>query len=526
MLESLRFLFVGRFSQSPKGDRITVSGDRMADVMARLDLRASVEVADRLGSAPTRRYELELSSARALRVADVWGAHEPLRSLGDIATALVRPSATMSLADAIAKVRALVGDGALVDALTALQPAPPSPSPSPAPATSASARSSGDAGASSIDAIFAQAEVPSGPDTVTAARSSIDAFVGAMRKTKVEGGGKPTAPGQRASALILDAIEATAADALGHEPAASIEAGWRGLKLALGESPGHGRLAIEILDVDEADRTAALRHALEHAPADAVFVVDAPNDLAIHAELAALGAATSTPMVVALDPGVLDAGHSPLSSWVALRSDPNSAWLCAVTNDIVLACETTRVGPRVVFGAPVFAIAAMLGASLRRDGTFGDAFGRAGAIVGPASWPVDGGRGTTRNLPVRAPLAVDAMRTMVESGISVLGSEPGGERLLAVGAPMVAKADGPTLAGRILVGRAVRAATLARNGLAHTAGPAELEAALLTASAEILPDGPPGTCVLRGRAEGSQVVVAADFRAHAVGRAFAASFRV
>ena len=88
MLESLRFLFVGRFSQSPKGDRITVSGDRMADVMARLDLRASVEVADRLGSAPTRRYEIELSSARALRVADVWGAHEPLRSLGEIATAL------------------------------------------------------------------------------------------------------------------------------------------------------------------------------------------------------------------------------------------------------------------------------------------------------------------------------------------------------------------------------------------------------------------------------------------------------
>lgn len=525
MLESLRFLFVGRFSQSPKGDRITVSGDRMADVMARLDLRASVEVADRLGSAPTRRYELELSSARALRVADVWGAHEPLRSLGDIATALVRPSATMPLAEAIAKVRALVGDGALVDALTALQPAAPTPSPASAPRSDAPAPST-DARPSSIDAIFAQAEVPTGPDTVTAARSSIDAFVGAMRKSKVEGGGKPTAPGQRASALILEAIEATAADALGHEPAASIEASWRGLKLALGESPGHGKLAIEILDVDEADRTAALRHALERAPADAVFVVDAPNDLAIHAELAALGAETSTPMVVALDPGVLDAGHSPLSSWVALRSDPNSAWLCAVTNDVVLACETTRVGPRVVFGAPVFAIAAMLGASLRRDGTFGDAFGRAGALVGPASWPVDGGRGTTRNLPVRAPLAVDAMRTMVESGISVLGSEPGGERLLAVGAPMVAKADGPALAGRILVGRAVRAATAARAGLAHTAGPAELDAALLTASAEILPDGPPGTCVLRGRAEGSQVVVAADFRAHAVGRAFAASFRV
>ncbi len=530
----LRFLFVGRFSQAPSGTRTTVSGTRMADVMATLDLRAAVEVADHLGSAPVRRYELQLSSARALRVADVWADHQPLASLGEIATALVRPSAAIGLPAAIERVRALVGDGALVDALAALEPTPSAATPAAKPtstpeagggSTGTASTGGGSARSPSIDAIFAQAELPQA-DTVTAARSRIDAFVGAMRKQKDEGNGRPTTVGQRASALILDAIEATAALALGQEPAASIEASWRGLKLVLGESPGHAQLAIEILDVTADDRVETLRHALGVAEVDAVFVLDAPGDLARHAELASLGAETSTPMIVSLDPGVLDVGHSPLSAWVGLRADPNTQWLCAVTNDVVLAAEQTRVGPRLVFGPPVFVIAAMLAASLRRDGTFGDAFGRAGAMVGPASWPTDAGRGTTRNIPVRAPLAVDAMRTMVDSGITVLGAEPGGERLVAVGAPMVAKADGPALPGRILVGRAVRAVAAVRADLAHDASDEQTHTALGRAAAGILPDGPPGACVLRARAEGSKLAVTAEFRAHAVGRAFGVGFQV
>lgn len=524
MPEALRFLFVGRFSPAPKGERITVSGERMADVMKRLDLRAVVEVADRLGALPSRRYELELSSARALRVADVCADIEPLRSLAEIANGLVRSSGALALPDAIARVRTLVGDGPLTLALGELaQPATPTAAPSPAPGTAAVA--TGATGPSAVDAIFAQADVAS-PDTVAAARSGLDAFVGAMRKHKPEAATKPTAPGHRASALILDAIEAAAADALGHEPAASIEASWRGLKLVLGESPGHARLAIELLDVDAAERLEVLAHALERGPVDAVFVVDAPDELGGHARLAALGAETQTPMVVTLDPSLLDVGHSPLSEWVALRGDGHTEWLCAATNDVVLACEQTRVGPRVVFGAPVFVVAAMLAASLRRDGTFGDAFGRAGAVVGPASWPIDAGRGTTRNVPVRASLGVDAMRAMLASGITVLGSEPGGERLLAIGAPMVHKVEGPSLAGKILVGRAVHRARHAKAGLAHGAGPTETAAALERAASEVLPDGPPGACSLRGRTEGSDLAIVAEFRAEATGRAFGASFRV
>jgi hypothetical protein len=174
----------------------------------------------------------------------------------------------------------------------------------------------------------------------------------------------------------------------------------------------------------------------------------------------------------------------------------------------------------VAFAAPVFAIAAMMAASLRRDGTFGDAFGRAGALASPASQPVGDRRSGLRNLPVRAEMSPDAMRQMAEIGVVVVGSEPGGERLLAVGAPMVA--DGPSLPGRVLVGRAMRAAIAARADLDRDAGDEALAQALLRAAASVLPDGPPGTCTLEARRNGpTGLDVTMKFRAAATGRAFA-----
>jgi hypothetical protein len=518
----LRFLFVGRFTSSPSGQRVTVSGERMADVMARLDLKATVEIPDHLGTAPVRRYEVELGSARALRAADVVAATEPLRALTEIATALVRPGGALGLDDAIAKVRALVGDGPLVTALAALQPtstATPPAAANPSTAAPAPAPSSGSA---ALDAIFSQADIAQ-PDVVAAARSGLDAFIGAMRKGKPAAAGKPTQPAHRASVLLLDACEATAAEVLAAEPAAAIEVAWRGLKMVLAESPGHARLAIELLDTTS---LAALGDAIAAQSPDAIFMLESPTDLAGHGDLAAIAAEHRVPVVAPLSSELLDAGASPLSAWVALRRNEATQWLCAVTNDVVLAAETTRVGPRVVFGPSVFAVAAMLAASLRRDGTFGDAFGRAGVLVAPAVWVADASRGSTRNLPTRASLVPDAMRTLFDAGIAAMGVEPGGERLLAVGAPMVAAAEGPSLPGRILVGRAVRAATAAKAELVADPGAAAVQDALLRAAATVLPDGPPGACTLRGTVNGRDLDVVAELSAHAVGRPVRWSFRV
>lgn len=530
MAGPLRFLFVGQFTAQPSGERVTVSGERMADVMARLKLRTAVVVADRLGNAGQRTYELQLGSARALRVADVIADHQPLAALAEIATALVRPGNAISIDDAIARVEQVVGAGPLSRALAALQqpPTPASTTAAPSTAQAAPAPAAPAAVADGIDGIFAQADVPQGDDVVRAAKTGLDAFIGAMR------GGREKAPAsrsdeqrRRASSLVSDAVEATAADLLSQDPVAALEANWRGLKLVLGESPGHSRLAVELLDASGDAIADALSRVLDgELVPDAIFVTEAFADPATMASLAARGADASVPIIVTLDPEALEAGELPMQAWSELRRTTAAAWLCAATNDLVATYEATRVGPRVAFAAPVFALAAMLAASLRRDGTFGDAFGRAGAIASPASRPLGDRRAGTRNIPTRAEMTPEPMRQMADVGVVVLGSEPGGERLIAIGAPMVASADGPTLAGRILVGRAVRAAISARDGVSHGAGDDELAPELARAAATILPDGPPGTCVLRGRSQGNGFAITAEFRPHAVGRAFSVAFAI
>ncbi|MBC8069795.1 MAG: hypothetical protein IAG13_15770, partial [Deltaproteobacteria bacterium] len=105
MAAPLRFLVVGTFTATPRGHRITVSGERMADVMAKLPMSAELVVDDRLGDGKPRSYTLKLGSPRALRIADVCADHEPLRSLADVATALARPRDAIDVPAAIAKVK-------------------------------------------------------------------------------------------------------------------------------------------------------------------------------------------------------------------------------------------------------------------------------------------------------------------------------------------------------------------------------------------------------------------------------------
>ena len=114
---------------------------------------------------------------------------------------------------------------------------------------------------------------------------------------------------------------------------------------------------------------------------------------------------------------------------------------------------------------------------------------------------------------------------MAAAGITVVGSEPAGERLVLVGAPMIAEGDGPGLAGRILVGRTVRAAIAAKDSLTLGATPHEIDTALARAAAGLLPEAP-GLCTLRGKAVGDQLQIDAELRAGALGRAFSFGFKV
>ncbi len=534
MRTPIRFLLAGQFTQGAAGTRTTLSGERLGDVMARLRPHAEIEAPDHLGSAPRRRYDLRFDRPRALRASELAGELEPLRSLIDVATALVRPRDPMPVTEALTRVEQLVGKGPLLTALSGSTTSVATESPSESPLPSAPPPTAKPAsGGIDIDALLSSADMPTPKDeTISAAKSRVDAFVGAVM------GKRPGAPAsasadehaKQIAALVLDAVEATVASLLSTEPAASLEANWRGVRMVLGDSPGHAELAIEILDVDRNGLTAALGHALAGASGpvpDAVFLLPLVTDLDEVAPLAELAADACVPVVFAVDPAALDDDDdTPLANWTRLRARSGSDWLAACTNEVVVGAEDTRVGPRVVFGSPTLALATMLAAALRRSHTFADALGRAGAVSSPASQSVSAPGGHRQSLPVRAAVDVSAARAMLDQAIAVVTHESGGERVLVVGAPMVAAGDGPSLPARIVIGRAVRAATAARDALAHGAGPKEIDAAFARASVGLLPEAPPGTCVVSAHGHGNHYHVQVELRPAALGRAFAFDFTV
>jgi hypothetical protein len=266
---------------------------------------------------------------------------------------------------------------------------------------------------------------------------------------------------------------------------------------------------------------------------DAVFVVPPIAEPRRLRELATLAEAAMVPIVTAIDPAMLDDDGvegvkeaAPLERWNALRSEPSCEWICGVTNEVVLANEETRVGPRIVFGSPIFAIAAILTSALARSHGFADAIGRAGAVSSPASHTPEAGAGS---IPTRAALPPEALRALGGQGLVAIGHEREGERMLVVAAPMVARAadgeDGPTLPARILVGRAVRWAIAARDTLPRGASNREIETAFARAGASFLPESP-GACTLHAHAHGDHLHVHARLAASLLGRALEFSFTV
>jgi hypothetical protein len=282
-----------------------------------------------------------------------------------------------------------------------------------------------------------------------------------------------------------------------------------------------------VLDVGDAQLVDAVGRVLtephELRP-DAVFVLPSIADPRRLRELATLAEAATVPVVTAIDPSLLDdEADRPFERWNALRSEPACGWLVGTTNEIVLANEDTRVGPRVVFGSPVLGLAAILTSAFSRGRGFADAIGRAGAVATPASH-VEG----DVSIPTRAALSPDALRALAGQGLVAIGHEREGERMLVVDAPMIgqiARGDGPSLPARILVGRTVRSAIAARDTLPRSASNREIETAFAKAAAAFLPDSP-GACTLHAHAHGDHLHVEARLAASLLGRTMEFSFTV
>lgn len=539
----LRWLVAAPYSVPPSGRSTAASGERFRTLMSKLGPAATVELPNRLGEAHDRTLTLEFQRPRDFRLVEVIKRVDVLCRLWDVADELERHG---KVDGALAKIRTCVGEGDLLDAVKHLvegRPAAAAPAMTTTPQTADRAQAEAPAApaGSALDAIFGKADLaPSSPgaDVTAAAKSGLDAFIGAIR-TKGDSPSAKSASGKAVAhgvaQLLRRTAEATALDALAHHAVAGLESTWRGLRMVVSESPGADALAIDLLDTDVAELVARLRPHLDVGPMerpDAVFVamvVAAPDTLRMLAEL---GERYSVPIVVevpdAVTGALLDDGEEQPpapEAWTELRALDASQWLCAASNAVVLANEEVGVTRRIVFGSPVWGLAAMLSASVGQTGGPGHVFGRAGALVSPASY--DLGEGHT--IATQRLASVDQQRTLAERGVLVLGSERGSDRLRLASAPTVHKGDNRgrhgiydlQLPGRILAGRATRFARAVRDELPPHATDQEVAARLNEASTNFLPRSPRGAVALQVRTnEDGKVEVEASISAVLAGASF------
>lgn len=435
MATQMRWWLVDRFTAQGTGRRVAVSGERFASLMQRLDVRAEIEVPDRLGAAPHRRFVVEFERPRALRVTDLIEGDSVLRRLRDLGDRLARERDT-TLAAVIAGVQAIVGPGRLTEHLEADAAPPPAASEEPPPREEPPAPSE-------ADDLFARVEMPvAGAPTP---KSGVDALVGALLG-KPKRAPSPVASQARISAAqrIHQAVTATALDILQHPEVAGLEASWRGLRMLVGASPGHDRLALDLVDADleTVPDGIVLPEAARERP-DAVFIGPALADADRLDAIARWAEHQQIPVVVTIDEALpftdLDdlaqTGATP--AWTALTQQSRSQWICAAMNPVVLVHEDTPLGPRLLGGSPAFALAAMYAAALDREAGLQAIVGPARALVAPAAHDVDIGPGERRTIPTAyyAPLRVQ--QAAAQLGVTLLGSSPGTDRVIVADNPMV-----------------------------------------------------------------------------------------
>lgn len=543
----MRWLVAAPFNVPASGRFTAASGERFRALMSKLGPAVDVVLPHRLGESHSPSIALEFHRPRDFRLLEVIKRVDGLAQLWDLADGLERSGKPEA---ALAKVRATVGKGELLDAVTVLVEGGAGTSEAPAAAAAASStpRSSGETptparAGSALDAIFGKAEIAQpAANVAAAARSGLDAFIGAIRS---KGEPRPTtrasekAVAKQVAELLRRAVESVALDALATHALTTLESSWRGLRMVVSESPGADDLAIDLLDTDAAELAARVRIRLDVEPMerpDAVFVampISAPELLRTLAEL---GERFAVPIVVEVPDAITgarledDAELSPVPEpWAELRALEASQWLCAASNGIVLANEEVGGTRRIVFGSPVWGLAAMLSASVGQTGGPGHVFGRAGALVSPASYDLGEDPEGGHTIATQRLATVDQQRALADRGVLVLGSERGSDRLRLAAAPTV-HAGGHhgrhgvydvQLPGRILAGRATRFTQAVRNELPPHATDQEIAAHLTEASTNFLPRSPRGAVALQIRTdEHGKTAVEASISAVLAGASF------
>ena len=335
--------------------------DSFAEELARSATGLRVSVADRLGAGETRTFELSFPKLRSFVVAEVVSALPELRAL----KALVAGLDKLPAEAAVKSIEAVVGAGRLAESVGAMLREKQSP---PAP-KAGNGVSNGVAPHAStapqqpdlVDAIFERTD-SARPEQ--AAKAGVDAFLRAVgtRSTSPANSSSVAAP---ARALVEEAVLATARDVLAHPLVARLESAWRGLKMLVDHCPTSSGMALEVFDVEGPAAVEGLENQLpldRFERPDALFVVEAVDDVALLGKLAALGERAQLPVVVDVPPslfGVTSAaevvtrveeeGGGVSEAWTGLRAEESSRWLCATLHRVVVMVDGQGARRRTCF---------------------------------------------------------------------------------------------------------------------------------------------------------------------------------
>lgn len=428
----MRWWLVDRFTPDGRPLRMRVSGERFTTVMGRFALELETTVPDRLGADQARRFRLSPRRPRDFRVADIIKSDAVLRALDDL-----RKRHDLDAGTLRARVADLVGVGRLTEALDSHQ----SPSAEPA--------SGGNSQPRDLDTIFSKAETR-GNSVVDRAKSGVDKLIGAL----LEGGSvKRTIPASRdASDVLATALDATACDILESSEVAPLEEAWRSLRTLVAASPGARHLDLELVDGAEGS-VEQLQRALPVAPderPDVVIVARPVSDLDALEALGRWAHANGALAIIELR----DEHELDQEQWDALRAAPWADSICVSANPIALALETTRVGPRQVFGSAAVGLAALVASNLPADDPPGSfrGFEIVGPIhgwVAPAAHDVELRAGERRTIPTRVWASAPLQQEAADLGIVLLGSAAGSDKVvLGAATTLAGKALAPQIVSR------------------------------------------------------------------------------
>lgn len=418
-LPRFELVIAGDFGGPRKQAMIDVSGEDIAAILAGFGARIGFDVPNRLGTEPPAlAVDLPLRSLRDLDPKSLAARVPEIARAQEIAANFAR---TRTLDEAAKSPRfALLAE----ELLRQLPPAREIDAPTrTAPADDGS-----------LDRLLGMVEMPAAPTPADKAQSALSAFIGSNARrdaTPVTAGALP--------ALIAQQAQDVAAHPAWHRA----EAGWRGLRLILSACGREAKPGLRLWDVaaeDLADSVAgegfaqALHEDREGPRWGAILVLGAhaatAKDLAALKRLAAAGEALGTPVIVSLAPDFF--GRPPQevaamdnpaalldgpahAAWRGLRSAPESRWLFACWNDLVLRAGEDGEAP--LFGEAGLVVAAQIAASLGRSGWPTEILGGENPLEGLDLAEVPARAGRTAAIPLRASIDPGVARDLAGHGL-------------------------------------------------------------------------------------------------------------